>query len=324
MNELDNIRREGVRKIFSLVCETGGQSRAELSRRSGISLMTVGKIVDSLEARGLVSQIKESSSRAGRRASYVYAGSDICFVILDVTQKECRAYLAGLDLKCTEISECHRLRRETEIPTDFFRSVHAKIEMLPSEKFCAGIGLILPHSASNALEHIPHEEITEEARSIFGESVYSSERLRLSALAEFGFGDYDENTRLLYLWLGASAGSVYSKNKKIVYTSDTLGCMLSCGEPLYEGLRSIDGNTRLSSAMQLIHSSLMCCPCDTLILDGSLVKDKEITPEKIEREFAKMPIPPGYELPEMTVALHGAIDGMGIVLRERLLKRMRL
>ena len=324
MNELDNIRREGVRKIFSLVCEGDGQSRAELSRRSGISLMTVGKIVDSLEARGLVSQVKESSNRAGRRASYVHISGDICFIILDVTQKECRAYIAGLDLKYTELEECHRLRRQGALPTDFFRAVRSKIELIPSEKFSAGIGLILPYTASSALDYVPRAEITEEAISIFGEGLYHSERLRLSALAELGFGDREENSRALYLWLGASAGSAYSKNKKIVYTSDNLGCMLSGGEPLYEGLRSIDGKIRLSSAMQLIHSSLMCCPCDSLILDGDLVKDAELTPEKIEREFAKMPIPPGYGLPRMTVAEHSATYGMGIVLRERLLKRMKL
>ncbi len=324
MNELDNIRREGVRKIFSLICEGGKQSRAELSRRSGISLMTVGKIVDSLEARGLVSQVKESSNRAGRRASYVDVSGDICFIILDVMQKDCRAYVTGLDLKCREIDECHILRRHGEIPTEFFRRVSSKIALLPGEKFCAGIGLILPHLQSDALEYIPNDEIIDSAKDILGDSVYASEHLRVSALAELERGESEDDSRILYLWFGDSAGAVCSKNKKIVFTSDMLGCIINDGKPLYESLRSIDAKTRLSSAMQIIHTSLMCCPCDTLILDGDMVKNCEITPVKVESEFSKLPIPPGYELPRMTVAEHSAVRGMGIVLRERLLKRMKL
>lgn len=324
MNELDNIRREGVRKIFSLICDSGKQSRAELSRRSGISLMTVGKIVDSLEARGLVSQVKESSNRAGRRASYVHVSTDICFIILDVMQKECRAYISGLDLAYREIEECHTLRRDGEIPIEFFRRVSSRIALLPGEKFCAGIGVILPHLPSNALEYISSDELLASAKEILGDSLYASERLRVSALAELDSKEGEDDSRLLYLWLGDSAGAVYSKNRKIVFTSDMLGCMLKDGEPLYEGLRCIDRKIRLSSAMQIIHSSLMCCPCDTLILDGPVLKEREITPAKVESEFAKLPIPPGYKLPHMTVASHSAHDGMGIVLRERLLKRMKL
>jgi DNA-binding MarR family transcriptional regulator len=324
MNELDKIRREGVRKIFSLVCEQDGLSRSKLSHMSGISLMTVGKIIESLEKRGLVEQKKQISESAGRRASCVYVSRDICFLILDVEESECRAYLCGLDLEMTELVKCRHLRRKNDIPTAFFELVRKNTQITLAEKFCAGIGLILPFSGCDALEFVPGESIANAAKDVFEDNLYAADRLKLSAYAELGSQSSDEVSQQLYLWLGKNAGVVCAKNKKIVSSSDAVACMIYDGAPVYEKLRSKDMKTRLCAAAHIVHSSVMSFSADYVILGGDLVSNGEAGVEKVEKELARMPIPPRYKFPKMKTAEKSALDGMGLVLRERLLKRMKL
>lgn len=63
------IRRESVGKIFEVLSDGGLHSRTELAEGSGLSLMTVGKVIGLLESASLVTQKKEDTASAGRKSS---------------------------------------------------------------------------------------------------------------------------------------------------------------------------------------------------------------------------------------------------------------
>lgn len=63
------IRRESVGKIFGIMSDGGVHSRTELAEGSGLSLMTVGKVVELLASASLVIQKKENTATAGRKSS---------------------------------------------------------------------------------------------------------------------------------------------------------------------------------------------------------------------------------------------------------------
>ena len=63
------IRRESVGKIFGILSDGGLHSRVELAEGSGLSLMTVGKVVELLASASLVIQKKENTATAGRKSS---------------------------------------------------------------------------------------------------------------------------------------------------------------------------------------------------------------------------------------------------------------
>ncbi len=84
---LNSIKRDSVRAIFHAITEKDKISRAEIAESTGLSLMTVGKVVDALMERGVTVQCRDSKNVAGRRARLVSLNTDKYFVILDLTSR---------------------------------------------------------------------------------------------------------------------------------------------------------------------------------------------------------------------------------------------
>ena len=63
------IRRESMGKIFEVLSDGGLHSRVALAEGSGLSLMTVGKVIELLGSASLVIQKKEDTATAGRKSS---------------------------------------------------------------------------------------------------------------------------------------------------------------------------------------------------------------------------------------------------------------
>lgn len=68
---LNSIKRESIKAIFNVVASKDQVSRSEIAGQTGLSLMTVGKVVDALIERGILNQTKEVKSSSGRRAGLV-------------------------------------------------------------------------------------------------------------------------------------------------------------------------------------------------------------------------------------------------------------
>ena len=85
---LSSIKKESVRAIFHAITGKDQISRAEIAELTGLSLMTVGKVVDALLERHVIIQSKEIKNMAGRRAGLVSLNTDKFFMIIDLTDVE--------------------------------------------------------------------------------------------------------------------------------------------------------------------------------------------------------------------------------------------
>ena len=98
--------REGVSNkemLLRSIIETGGCSRASLQQSSGLSIMTVKNIVDTLSADGIVTE-KKAESDVGRKPLYVYVKPSLGDIAcLDVSSpEEITAACFTLDGACTD------------------------------------------------------------------------------------------------------------------------------------------------------------------------------------------------------------------------------
>ncbi|MFY9382027.1 MAG: ROK family protein [Eubacteriales bacterium] len=85
---LYSIMSDSIKNIYSIISESDNISRLEISRKTSLSLMTVGKVVDSLLELGVIRQIKEKRTTAGRKAGLVSANNEYYSVVLDISTKE--------------------------------------------------------------------------------------------------------------------------------------------------------------------------------------------------------------------------------------------
>lgn len=85
MTDLRNIKNENLRSVLDSVVKNGKISRAGISEKTGLSLVTVGKISDALLERELIYQIKEAKKGAGRRAGVLCINEKKFVLIFDLT-----------------------------------------------------------------------------------------------------------------------------------------------------------------------------------------------------------------------------------------------
>ncbi|MGM9626067.1 MAG: ROK family protein, partial [Eubacteriales bacterium] len=84
---LSSIKKESVRAIFTAITGKDQISRTEIANITGLSLMTVGKVVDALLERHVVCQCKEVRNMAGRRAGLVSLNTAKFFMVIDLTSR---------------------------------------------------------------------------------------------------------------------------------------------------------------------------------------------------------------------------------------------
>lgn len=85
---LNTIKMENIRNVFHVAASAKNVSRAEIAGKTGLSLMTIGKIADMLCAANIATQKKLSQENAGRRANRLALNPDNCSIILDLTSRD--------------------------------------------------------------------------------------------------------------------------------------------------------------------------------------------------------------------------------------------
>ena len=79
---LDRIRQESIKRIFSCIPEDRHISRLEISEKTGLSLMTVGKITDFLLEKGSVTYAKSEDRGVGRKAKHISLSDEKKLIVL--------------------------------------------------------------------------------------------------------------------------------------------------------------------------------------------------------------------------------------------------
>ena len=96
---LDRIRRESIKRIFSCIPADRHISRLEISEKTGLSLMTVGKITDALLEKGVVSYAKSEDGGVGRKAKHISLSDEKKLIVLVPYKERVKAVILSLTLE---------------------------------------------------------------------------------------------------------------------------------------------------------------------------------------------------------------------------------
>ncbi len=143
---LKNIKYESIKSIFTAIATSEKISRARISDKTGLSIVTIGKIVDALVALDAVREVKEARQQAGRRAGVLSVNKSKYILILDITSYNFSFSL--LDLSLSLIEKIDRRYISTVGYQDnidsFFREALSHLNKHYSLDNCIGVGISLP------------------------------------------------------------------------------------------------------------------------------------------------------------------------------------
>ncbi|MBQ4137556.1 MAG: winged helix-turn-helix domain-containing protein [Clostridia bacterium] len=98
---LDKIRRESIKKIFSCIPADGNISRLEISEKTGLSLMTVGKITDYFLEKGVVKYAKSEDGGVGRKAKHISLSDEKNMIVLVPSKEKLGVVIVSFTLEKT-------------------------------------------------------------------------------------------------------------------------------------------------------------------------------------------------------------------------------
>ncbi len=126
------IRRVTERRVVHLLMRSSSLTRAELGERTGLSLATIGKIIDSLVASGVVEKIITETPKEGRMVGrpaeyYGLARAQRCHVVVEVGVRTTQ--LAALPV-AGPIGDTHTAHFKTANSAMFEKRLRTAVEML--------------------------------------------------------------------------------------------------------------------------------------------------------------------------------------------------
>ena len=164
---LSSIKKESVRAIFTAITGKDQISRSEIAEITGLSLMTVGKVVDALLERHVIIQSKEVKNIAGRRAGLVSLNTEKFFMIIDLTSRNMSMTVMDIALNIVD-------KITYEYNGDFYYEENLYIFMKNVKIYilrklnmddAAGIGVVLPGTYSAATDTVDTTRIPELAKT---------------------------------------------------------------------------------------------------------------------------------------------------------------
>lgn len=143
---LKSIKYESIKAIFTSIADAEQISRAEISRKTDLSLVTVGKIADALLDLNIVSQVKAVRPQAGRRAGLLSVNREKFALILDVTSYEFRFTLLNLRLELVDRSIFQNIPGLTfaENFNAFLSETAQYVDSKYDLENCFGVGVAVP------------------------------------------------------------------------------------------------------------------------------------------------------------------------------------
>ena len=171
---LKSIKYESIKAIINSIAEVDRISRAEISEKTDLSLVTVGKIADALLERNVVTQVKEIRSQAGRRAGLLSINPERFSLILDFTRYEFRCAILNLRLDTLDkFTFQYRPNATYEENVQAFlaeTSVNVR-RSYDMEQNCIGVGVAVPGPYDAATDRVFTSRIPELADLPLGEIV---------------------------------------------------------------------------------------------------------------------------------------------------------
>ncbi len=214
-NNLDQVRRRNLSSVLTLVHESRGLSRADLTRATGLNRSTIAALVAELVELGLVTEAApDPTNLVGRPSSTVLPSSTVVAI---TANPELDAVVVGLVSLGGHV--LRRVRYDTvRVPSvqEVVNIVSAIVEgmraELQSSYTTIGLGLAVPglvRSADGVVSVAPHlgwsdEPLAELVAAATGFRVSSANDATMGAMAESTYGAGRGVDDLIYLNGGAS------------------------------------------------------------------------------------------------------------------------
>lgn len=160
---LKSIKYESIKLIFSSIVNADVISRADISKETGLSLVTVGKIADALLDHGVISQAKSIHSRAGRRANVISINESKFVLVIDLTSYNFSCSL--LNLQMSQIYKNVYTYKSSlsykENLNVFLRDVIDYLKKNNKLDDCIGVGITVPGAYDSEYDIVDYPPIPE-------------------------------------------------------------------------------------------------------------------------------------------------------------------
>ncbi len=303
-----NIKNENTRAIFGEIAGAKGISRASISEKTGLSLMTVGKVADMLTKEGLVTQVKPARGSAGRRAGMLAISDKFFILTMDISGAKFRASI--LDMSLCAIDSLIYPYNESLFPEDnliiFFRETGTLLMKHLMDKKLIGSGIclqgdydsendILLSSGESRLLGLKIADIMKKSLGFAPTKITSSSTA--AAASEMSELPPDKRDCVISLTIDEEIHGCISLLGRTLKKPSDFGALLCENGKTLRKNKFIAGGTfdeeefcrQLSFALKpLIY---VLCP-DAIFISSPENKLSDWFPELMEKEFSALPSPP--------------------------------
>jgi predicted NBD/HSP70 family sugar kinase len=210
----DDVRRRNLSGVLTLVHRRRAVSRAELTRRTGLSRSTVKDLVEELAVGGLVDETLSAPAQVGRPSPIVRPQTRSLVVAVN---PEIDAITIGLVALGGTVVNMKRWPAKSiptarETVTVALRAIERLRRTLSPDQTITAIGVAIPglvHAQSSEVRLAPHlgwnDEVIGQTLSTATElPVFAANDANAGAIAEFTFGGHANPDHMIYVNGGAS------------------------------------------------------------------------------------------------------------------------
>ncbi len=144
---LSLIKRDHVRVVLEAIARKKHITKQEIAALTGLSLVTVGKITDTLGEAGIIVHGKNVQQKVGRRAEVLRVRQDWAIPVYDLSGTTFRFYITLLDGKIIDKAEFPRSADAQYVSADFVRFLKLTLGLLRRNyrnHKLPGVGVAIP------------------------------------------------------------------------------------------------------------------------------------------------------------------------------------
>ena len=334
--DLHGIKPSNAKSVLSAISSREQTSRAEVAAVTGLSLMTVGKVVDLLLDAGVVLQEKETRMSAGRRAGLLTLNSRRYSVVLDLSESAFRMNIIDITLSSVH-TVTFRYNREFYYDENlylFLKQTKEYIDSHPELSDNYGIGITIPgmYISSDdkvANSKIPElglvpirataERILERPVSLIMKNVEAAAKSNITL-----FPDYRDRV-IIYMFMGESVDGALCDHGSFTKGAHEFECdfgrmILRFGETLEERIRASTNDYMMADELSsAVYNIITILDPDAFIIESDLPREPEIMTETIKESLLNYYKLPPERMPKFITGgfgLRHCARGVAMALRE--------
>ncbi len=144
---LNLIKRDHVNAVLEAIARKQHITKQEISAQTGLSLVTVGKITNTLGEAGVLVHGKNAEQKIGRRAEVLRVRQDWAIPVYDLSGTSFRFYITSLDGEIIDKAEYKRSAGAQYVSADFVRFLKLTLRLLKRNyrnHKLPGVGVAIP------------------------------------------------------------------------------------------------------------------------------------------------------------------------------------